>query len=301
MSRPLFLVGGLALLATAVVLAEPPPRSAGPLEALGRSLGGWRVAAVDVLALRAEALRRQGRSDEVPAVYETMVGLDPDNAAATEALADLIATQGLQAAQTDAQRLERWLDAWRLIEAGLATHPGSALLAMRAGLLLLETVEATPGLEQAVDERLGSAARREVLGLAYLRAAAEALEYLPRTGRAHLVALAREAPRLAARALVRGQDAAEVRARLAAGLDLLRLHPSAVTEIEELIDPTPDAPEGRPIRLLDRLQAHAALLEAALGARGNGTPAALAPALDAFEARAGVTSTSRVLRTWISR
>jgi hypothetical protein len=297
-SRAWFLGAGVVLLAAAAVGGEAPPRSAGPLEALGRSLGGWRIAVVDVLALRAEALRRQGRIDEVVVAYETMVGLDPDNAAAAEALSDLIVTQGLDAAQTDAQRVERWGDAWRLVEAGLKVHPTSALLAMRAGLLLLESAERGPALEQAVDERLGGAARRETLGLAYLRVAAEAQEFLPRTGRAHLVALAREAPRLAARALARGQDDAEVRARLAAGLDLLRIQPRAAIEVEELADPTPEEPEGRPVRLHVRLEAHAALLDAALEARRNGTRAALGPALDAFEGRVGRTSTSRVLRAW---
>lgn len=297
MSRGALAVGGLVLLGAAAALHPAPAPAASPLAALGRSLGGWRVAAVDVLALRADALRRQGRSDELVAVYEAMVGLDPGNASATEALAALLVAEGLRVAQDDDERLQRWSDGMRLLQAGIVVHPGSALLAMRAGLLLLEDAEATPGLCARVDERLGGGSTRVATGLAFLAAASGAEEHLPRTGRAHLVALAREAPRRAAEALVRGAAPDEVRALLREADVLRGERRAACAEVEELTDPEPGHPSGRRVGLLERLAAHEALLEAALGAWPARDLAALARALDEAEALAGHTGTTRALRT----
>jgi hypothetical protein len=289
---------GLACLALAGFVRGTPPAAGSPLEALGRSLGGGRVLAVDVLALRCDALRRQGRLEELPQLYEAMVELDPGNAAATEALADAIAQQVLPGAPTAAQRGERWLEAWGLLERGLAAHPDSALLAWRASGMLLEVAERAPDLEAAVDARFGGPSRREALGLGYLLAAARAEESLPRSGRAHLTTLARESARLAARALARGQSDTEVLARLGAADELRRLHPRALSEIELLADPTPAAPEGRPLPLLLLLEQHALLLRAALEARAAGAPERLGAALEAFEARVGSTPASAVLAEW---
>ncbi|MFM8980900.1 MAG: hypothetical protein ACKOSS_10640 [Planctomycetia bacterium] len=301
MSRTALALAGVVLLAGAAALHPAPAPAAGPLAALGRSLGGWRVAAVDVLALRADALRREGRSDELVAVYEAMVGLDPGNAAATEALAALLVAEGLRVASSDDERLERWSDGMRLLQAGIVEHPSSALLAMRAGLLLLEDAEATPGLAQRVEARMGGVGGRVGTGLAFLAAAAAAEEHLPRTGRAHLVALAREAPRRAAEALVRGAPGAEVRALLAEAAVLGALRSAACAQVEELTDPEPGHPEGRRVALPERLAAHAALLEAALAARAAHDSAALARALEAAEARAGATATTRALRATLPR
>lgn len=301
MSRAGLALAGVALLAGAAALHPAPAPAAGPLAALGRSLGGWRVAAVDVLALRADALRRAGRSDELVAVYEAMVGLDPGNAAATEALAALLVAEGLRVARSDDERLERWTDGMRLLQAGIAEHPASALLAMRAGLLLLEDAEATPGLAGRVAARMGGAGARVATGLSFLAAAAEAEEHLPRTGRAHLVALAREAPRRAAEALAQGARDEEVRALLAQAGVLRALRRAACAEVEELTDPEPGYPGGRRVALLERLAAHEALLEAALAARAAGDRAALERALEAAEARAGVTATTRALRATLPR
>lgn len=301
MSRRLLAVGGVVALAAAAALHPAPLPAAGPLEALGRSLGGWRVAAVDVLALRADALRRQGRSEEMLAVYETMVGLDPGHAAATEALSALLVSEGLRVAADDDERLARWVDGMRLLQSGTARHPGSALLAMRAGLMLLEDAEATPGLAQRVDQRLGGHAQRVDTGLAFLAEACRAEEHLPRTGRAHLVALAREAPRRAAEALVRGERDEEVAALLARAAVLHAERRSACQQVEELTDPEPQHPTGRPVGLLARLEAHEALLEAARGFRRAGDLAALDAALGEAERRVGLTATTRILRTLLPR
>ena len=201
MKRAWLLVPGVLSLALAGFLREAPPAAGSSLEALGRSLGGWRVLAVDVLALRAEALRRQGRLEELPALYEAMVELDPGNAAGTAALAEAISTFLVPDAPTSEERRQRWLEAFRLVERGLAAHPESALLTSEASHLLLGVAESRPDLERDVDALYGGPSTREALGLGYLLAAARTTELLPRSGRAHLSALAREAPRLAARAL----------------------------------------------------------------------------------------------------
>ena len=299
MSSTWLVLPGLLCLALAGLVREPPPAAGSPLEALGRSLGGWRVLAVDVLALRADALRRQGRLEELPQLYEAMVELDPGNAAGTEALADAIAEQVLPGAPTPELRRERWLEAWRLLERGLQVHPDSALLAFRASGMLLDVAEREPDLERAVDALFGGPSRREALGLGYLLAAARAQESLPRSGRAHLTSLARESSRLAARALARGQSATEVLARLGAADELRRLHPLALAEIELLGEPSPAEPQGRPLPLLVLLEESARLLRAALEARDAGVPARLSAALEAFEARVGPTPASALLADWL--
>src|SRR5204863_3640373 len=71
--RALALVAVAALCAAAALAAASPPAPS----SAGASLGGARVVLVDALFLRAEALRKEGRVDDVPAIYRRILEPDP--------------------------------------------------------------------------------------------------------------------------------------------------------------------------------------------------------------------------------
>jgi hypothetical protein len=287
-SRALLLLGAGAALAGAALLREPPAAGASGLAALGRSLGGWRVLAVDALYLRAEALRARGRGEEVPPIYRAIVALDPGNEAATDALAAMTAAQIRDGSDRGAAagELEAWWDeAWQMTRDALAERPTSASLAYRAGDLLLEVPRAAPGLAATLDARWGGALERAAHGLAYLVGAARLDDHLRRTGRSHLVLLARAAPREAATALARGATDEQALTLLAAGEELAALHPAALADVEVLGAAPPGGGESPDVPLAEHLAGNARLVRAALAWRAGGPREPFDAALAAQAAR----------------
>jgi hypothetical protein len=163
------------------------------------------VLLVDVLFLRAEAAREGGRVDEVPGLYRRVLDLDPDDDAAVDYLADVLARDLRASAATPEARVRWWRAARDLVEDALQRRPDSARLRFRAADLW----SAIPASDPSVD----SAARASGLdpdleALAHLERSAVLAGSLPRWGFLHLEALARLAPRVAAERTARGDDAA---------------------------------------------------------------------------------------------
>lgn len=297
--RPLLLLAVCAL-AGALALAPPPDDRPGrPLTALGRSLGGARVLAVDALFLRAEALRLRGRAEELPALYQALVDLDPDNVAALDALAGELAENQLATAPGAPAQAAWWQRAWELVQHGLAVHPDSPTLAFRAAELLLRVPEQRPALAAAIDAAAGGATAREDRGLAFLVLACRATSDLPRSGRMHVVRLARAAPLLTLRALARGVPPDAAALRLAAGQDLLARRGAVLEGIDEArAGEAPNAAQVVPLAHVLSLAlevVRAALLVAA------GDPAGPArDALERYRAVAGDTDLAREVAAWLA-
>jgi hypothetical protein len=163
-------VVALALSAAATAVAPEPPSGGGLLRALGQSLGGFRVLVVDVLFLRAEALRREGRIDEVPALHRAVLELDPGNEAAFEHLASVHALDLRFTVPEPEQRRLWWLEGWDAIERGLAAHPRSSRLLGHGAILLFSAAREPemarglppppgPALEAAAIDHLARAVR----------------------------------------------------------------------------------------------------------------------------------------------
>lgn len=229
--RPLLLAA--AALAGALALAAyAPPRATDAAAALG----GARPLVVGSLFLRAEALRAQGRLDEVPALYRRILELDPTSSSAVDHLAGILAYDLRTTAPTAEGRVGWWREADTLVAAALVRAPDDALLlTRRADLLLL-----VPALDSAVADALKAAGRdRDLEALRALRRAAERSAGIPRLGRLHLDLVARHAPRVAAERLAdgRGDDAREA---LAIGDEVLRTRASALADLS--LDDAPDAP-----------------------------------------------------------
>lgn len=208
MRRAALAIAGLVLLALAVGWTSARPEvDAGLLTALGRSMGGLRVLLVDVLFLRAERLRREGRVEEVPALYEAVRDLDPGNTVAVDHLAAVYAYDLLAEAPDLEARTFWWRRAWDLVESALEDHPDDASLFMRASDLLLEVTADDPGLEAWVASQVDDPRR---LGLERLLAAARLTPSLPRRGRTHLMRLALIVPLEAGLRLLDGREAAPI-------------------------------------------------------------------------------------------
>lgn len=294
-------LAGLLLLAGAAVLPSGAPAAApeageGALTALGRSLGGLRVLAVDALFLRAEALRRAGRVEELPAIYQTLLDLDPGNTDALEVLAGELVDQVLPAARSVEERHAWWREAWSLLERGRARNPGAPALAVRMADLLLRVAEEQPGLAPRVERDLpGGAAEREDRGLLLLLAAARDTGHLPRAGRLHLLRLARWSPLLAARALERG-DRERAAVRLAAGEELLALHPEALAVMQEVREgePAGEVPSSLPLAVVLRRSVEAVARTARARAEPSRREEA-ARALAGYVEAAGPTELARLL------
>lgn len=254
----------VALLAAALLgLASPPPPRR-PFEALG----GAKPLVVDALFLRADALRREGRIDELPALYRRILELDPGSDVAVDFLADIEARDLGPQAPTPQARAAWFEEALSLVEGGLRRDPASARLHWRRADLL-EHVARDDAL---VRERLlARRIDRRLEALRELAAAARLAGSLPRLGRIHLEAAARLAPALAAERL----------AARAPGLEeALRLGDQVLSDRRDDLDALvldPDDPGPASFRLYGGL-ALVRLVAEKLGARP--------PALD--EARAAV-------------
>lgn len=301
MSRLALLGLAVPALVGSVVLAPAPADLPGrPLTALGRSLGGARVLALDALFLRAESLRLRGRAEELPALYQALVDLDPDNVAALDALAGELAENQLATAPGREAQAGWWQQAWELVRHGLALHPESPTLAFRAADLLLRVPEQRPALRAAIDAAAGGIAAREERGLAFLVLACRATSDLPRSGRMHLVRLARAAPLLTVRALARGEPTDVAARRLAAGQDLLARRGEILEQIDEARAGSGEAMQAAQVVPLAHVLGLAleALRAALLVAAGD--PAAPArEALERYRVVAGETDLARELAAWL--
>ena len=182
-------LGALALAAAAGLSAiAPAPRESGSTA----SLGGLSTVLVDAWFLRAEALRREGRVEELPALYRRILEADPDSETAIDYLADVEANDLLSLAPTAAAKLAWWDEADALLVRALERRPGSARLLFRRAQIRLG-----PGAEADVASALKS--RGADVRLDAFRFLADSIERTPslgRAGRVHLVAFARLVPGL---------------------------------------------------------------------------------------------------------
>ena len=180
---------------------------------------------VDALFFRAEALRRRGLVEEVPALYRSILEVDPGSEAAIDFLADAEAHDLLGLAPTPAARVRWFEDAFDLVAEGLKRNPRSARLHWRAADLLLYV----PDQHAEVAARLDAEKRdRRLEALRHFVAAARLTESLPRLGFAHLEGVARLAPRLAAERLAAGALSAQVDEPLSLGQEILSLRGEAL-------------------------------------------------------------------------
>jgi hypothetical protein len=236
MRRFLLLAATLGMLALVVWWAPARQGHPDPLTALGGSLGGGRVAVINLLFVRAERLNREGRYEELPALYESIRRLDPQNTAAADHLAAIYAYDVLREAPDDAARLGWWLEAWELVEGALREHPNDASLLTRSTDLLLDIAPRYPGLEDAIAAKVGDPRQ---LGVARLLAAARLTRVLPRRGRIHLLRLVILLPIVAAQDLGAGGEA--WRPLLAAGEEVAALRRS---DLAAMHLPTEEAGSG---------------------------------------------------------
>jgi hypothetical protein len=259
--RPAFLLPAAALCLLLAVWLTPPVPAAdtGVLGAVGRSVGGARIFAIDALFLRAEAQRKAGRAEEAAALYETALEMDPANEAATIFLVNVIADE-LMAQQPDQDaRLHWWLRARRLLDRALKRNPTSPSLHARAASLILEA-RLAGGPIRLSD---GAAVMAGQVAYEHLLVAARQTATLPRLGRSHLVQLALLAPEVAAEALAHG-DPARARAAVAAGREILILRGAVLRSVR---------PEEDEASLADILTAGLDAVEAVQASReGQGEP-----------------------------
>jgi hypothetical protein len=242
------LLAGVLLLALAAWVAPTPPRAeAGLLGALGRSLGGARVALLDVLFLRAEALRARGEVEEVPGLYRAVLELDPGNVQAIGFLADVYAFDLLPEAPDATARLAWWRRAWETVEAALADHPHDPTLLLRSSDLLFLAPALHPELLDGIERIVPDA---DLVNARRLAEAARLRADLPRRGRTHLVRLALALPMAAAVRLRDGREGvAEILALGGGVLDLRR------ADLAEVLAPPLEDGREDPRGTLDRVLA----------------------------------------------
>jgi hypothetical protein len=247
------------------------------------------VLAIDAMFLRAEALRRRGRAEEVPALYETILDLDPRNDAAVDFLAGAYAYDLLPGAADPAGKLDWWVAADDLVERGLRARPGSIRLLFASFLLLVEVPERA-GIVEAVERRVPA---RERLALERLMGAVRAAPTLPKGERTHLVYAAGYVPFVAARALAGGGPPEDVERALAAGDEALRLRPWDLSQVWA-------SPDGK-TRLDEALAAGLAAVRAARDALRGGSRAAAREAIGRYRSVAGLTPTADLLEDLLGR
>jgi hypothetical protein len=223
------------------------------------ALGGGRTIASGVLFLRAETLRREGRVDDVAAVYRRILEMDPGNDAGTDFLASTLARDLLPLAPTPEGRVRWWREAFGLVERGLARKPNSARLLFRRADLLLREGRRDPAVADSLAAQGRDVARE---GFDSLLAVLRLGPDIPGVGRIHLDLLARLAPRLAAERLARGSDASPF---LAGGEEALARAGPVLAEIT--LDP------GDPASAADRLRAGIRLVQEVRAARGGSAAA----------------------------
>lgn len=277
--RLVLLAAALALLALAVALAPAPLArgGGGALRAMGASMGGFRIALVDLLFLRAERLLREGRVEEVPPLYEAIRELDPENAAAADHLAAVYAYDLVGEAPDTAGRFYWWQRAWRLVEEALAIHPDDPSLLMRSSDLLLEIAPRDPGLEALVARRVPDP---RLEGYERLVATARLTPTLPRRGRIHLLRLAVLLPLEAA---LRLEEDADFEPILALGEEALALRRETLAEMS-LPDPTGgEIGPGEPLDAV--LEAGLEVVRAVGTARREGDEAGAREALRRYRRR----------------
>jgi len=232
-SRLLLLAGGLGCLGAAAGIGAIGPRARATGE--GAALGGLRTMLVDAWFLRAEALRRAGRVDELPALYRRILEADPDSESAIDYLVDVEANDLRTLAPTPRARVAWWDEADALLTRALSKRPGSARLSYRAAQLRLGPAS----LDDAVVaewKRRGTDVRLDAFR--FLADAVEGTPSLGRAGRVHLDLFASFAPVLAAECLVAKRPVLDE--VLARSRRLLRLR------VADLSDFTFDAREGAP-------------------------------------------------------
>ena len=241
--RPLALAAaGFACLGSAAgISAFSPSDPAGDAMA---SLGGARVLVVTALFLRAESLRREGRVEEIPAIYRRILEIDPGSESAIDFLADAESHDLMGLAPTAEARVRWWIDATDLVAEGLRKNPRSALLHWRAADLLLGVPDQHPEVAARLD---GEKRDRLFEALLHLVTAARLAESLPRLAFLHLVGIARLAPRLAAERFAAGVPRAAVDEVLAIGNEVLRLRGDVMSQF--ILDPEPVPPPSAADRL----------------------------------------------------
>jgi hypothetical protein len=192
-ARVATLGAGLLCLGVAAGLASVGSPDASKGEAA--SLGGLRTVLVDTWFLRAEALRREGRVDELPALYRRILEADPDSDTAIDYLADVEANDLRALAPTAAARIAWWDEADAFLSRALEKRPGSARLLFRKAQIRLD-----PPTRDA--DLAAELVRRKVdFRLDAFRFLADSIERAPslgRGGRIHLVTFAQWAPGFAA-------------------------------------------------------------------------------------------------------
>jgi hypothetical protein len=193
-------LAGLSLVAlgAAAALSASSPRGAASAAA---SLGGARVVLVDALLVRADALRKEGRVEDLPAVYRRILELDPGSDLAVDHLADVLGNDLRTLGPTPEARVRWWDEADALVREAIRRDPRSARLRFRAAELRLVTGAQDDAVAAALTAR---GVDRERDGLEYLAESAARAASIPRLGFAHLDALVRWAPRIAAERLARG-------------------------------------------------------------------------------------------------
>ena len=214
------------------------------------ALGGGRTVATGILFLRAEALRREGRTDEMAAVYRRILEIDPGNDAGADHLAETLSRDLLPLAPTPEGRVRWWREAFALTGRALERVPDSQRLLYRRADLCLFVAARDPAVAEALAKE-GRDPERE--GFESLLAAVRVGPEIPGRGRIHLDVVARAAPWLAATRLARGGDP---RPFLDGGEETLRRAEGVLDEI--ILDPGDRASAAVRLRAGLRLVAHVA-------------------------------------------
>ncbi len=228
-----FALAGCACLLLAAFSAPMSSKTGGTTTtAVGRSMGGMRVVLIDVLFLRADALKKDGRPEEAAALYETIIELDPKNDAAAVHLIDIYVDDLLRREATLEGRMHWWRKARSLLAKALVLNPESALLHYRAFQLVWITPVSHPDLAQPLAQEIE---RPRFLVLSHLRKAARLTDNIPTRWRLHLRDLSEIAPAFAAEAI--GEQQAELfQAAVAAGYDLLDRRRSTLGKMLHVVE-----------------------------------------------------------------
>lgn len=293
--RPLLLLIAAVLLSLAAVWApEPQAAHQGVTAAVGRSMGGLRVLLVDILFLRADALRRAGQPDEAAALYESVLELDPNNDSASAYLVDVYLDGLLPLATTPGGRFAWWVAAWDLAHRGLELHGPSARLHSRVAQLLLDTPIAYPDLAGRIERRVPDSQSR---ALRHLVDACRLTNNLPRLGRWHLRMLGTVASRHAVQQArlgdVEGHDAS-----LAALDELLALRRETLADMAyEVVQ---DGEVTSEVRLSDAYTFIREVISEIHAAKAEGNRAAGRGLMDAFQGQLGDSDLRDMLARWVA-